>query len=72
MGWGFVEQLNWWSREDKELKGENEVMDGKANAQESEVNSDESLEAKYLDAKFKDYEAEEATSAATCCIDTDL
>ena len=40
------------------------MMDGKANAQESEVNSDESLEAKYTYAKFNDYEAEEATSAA--------
>ena len=35
------------------MKGENEVMDGTANAQESEVNSDESLEAKYIDVKLR-------------------
>ena len=40
------------------------VMDGKANAQKYEVNSNESLEAKYLDAKYQDNEAEEATRAA--------
>ena len=39
-------------------------MDSKADAQKYEVNSKESLESKYLDAKYKDNEAEEATRAA--------